>query len=747
MRTAFKVPPMLIALLIIAAGILAYFIRIPFFDLMELKTIDLRFMARGEKKPMQTVVLAVIDEKSIDQEGRWVWPRDKIADLINKISTAGARVIALDMIFAEPDNTGSVPIIRDIYRKLENDGAIDEQTANYLQRLTTAQDKDSLLADVIKNSKAKIVLGNFFNDSVKDTAHLDADRKKLQEALIQNSRIKLVHYTSEEAFHSRFLEFDVPEANIPLISNAARYSGFFNMFPDKDSIFRWGTGIIKYNDGLYANLSLEALSAFWDQPLELKVGDNGVESLKIGDHYIPTDELGRIMVNYRGGMMTFPYISATDILKGKGNSEQLKDKIVLVGATAVGIYDLRATPFDNIFPGIEVHANLIDTILARDFIFFPAWGAYISFFAMLAAGLLLSFIIHRVNVLIGGMSAAAILVGYIYLCTYLFSHKGVVLNIVYPSTVIILVYIIISAYRYLVEEGQKRFIKNAFSTYVSPAVVEQLIKSPEKLVLGGEKREITAFFSDLEGFTTISEKLSPEDLVELLNEFLTEMADIIVAHSGTVDKFEGDAIIAMFGAPVAIDHHAESACRACIQMQKQLEILREKWAREKHLTIRMRIGLSSGPAVVGNMGSKNRFDYTMMGDTVNIAARLEGVNKVYGTYLMISDSTYEYVKELMVTRELDAVNVVGKERPVKIYQLIGVQGEVAMEMIQMIDFYHKGLNAYREQNWDLAIGNFKNALLAVQDDPPSRVLIGRCEEYKKIPPGEGWNGAYILKSK
>ncbi|MCU0598473.1 MAG: adenylate/guanylate cyclase domain-containing protein [Desulfobacterales bacterium] len=747
MRKAFKVSPMLLTLLIIAAGILFYFIRIPFLDLIELKTIDLRFMARGEKEPGPTVVLAVIDEKSIDQDGRWIWPRDKIADLVAKISDAGARVIALDMVFPEPDNSGNRPLVQNIYQKLGESGSVDEITEKYLEHLLESQDKDNLLAEAIRNSKAPVVLGYFFHERGMDIAHLDASQINLHESLIQNSRIRQIRYESEAALEASFFEVDTPEPSIPVISNAAGYSGFFNMRPDKDGVLRWIPAMLYFNGGLYANLSLQALSAYWQAPLSLEMADYGAVSLKIGDQVVPTGEKGEIMINYRGGARTFPHISASDILRGRISKDHLKDRIVLVGATAVAIYDLRVTPFANDFPGVETHANLIDTILTRDFIFFPAWVAYIDFLSMIMAGLFLGVFVSRVTVLTGGGAAIALLAGYIYLCVYLFARNGIVLNMVYPSTVMLMVYIIISAYRYLKEEGQKRFIKNAFSTYVSPAVVDQLIKSPEKLMLGGEKREITAFFSDLEGFTTISEKLSPESLVELLNEFLTEMADIIVAHSGTVDKFEGDAIIAMFGAPVAVDDHALLACRACIQMQKRLETLREKWLREIQLTIRMRIGLCSGPAVVGNMGSKTRFDYTMMGDTVNTAARLEGVNKVYGTYIMISESTFEYVKEQIVARELDAVNVVGKERPVKVYQLIGIRGEVSRENLGMIDLYQSGLTAYRNQKWDDAIGFFQKAQEIISGDAPCRVMIARCEEYRKTPPGDGWNGAYVLKSK
>jgi len=278
-------------------------------------------------------------------------------------------------------------------------------------------------------------------------------------------------------------------------------------------------------------------------------------------------------------------------------------------------------------------------------------------------------------------------------------------------------------------------------------VVNQLIESPEKLVLGGEERQITAFFSDVAGFTSISEKLSPHELVELLNEFLTEMSDIILAHNGMVDKYEGDAIIAMFGAPNEMKNHEQVACSASIDMQERLLVLRKKWEAEKNLTIRMRVGLCSGPAVVGNMGSKNRMDYTMMGDTVNTAARLEGVNKVYNTYTMISETTYAGAKKSIVARELDAINVVGKAIPVKIYELIGYKKNVTEKMIQTISFYEEGLSDYRQCLWDSAIDFFSRALEITPDDPPSHAMIKRCREYKTNPPDSSWNGAYIMQTK
>jgi len=274
-----------------------------------------------------------------------------------------------------------------------------------------------------------------------------------------------------------------------------------------------------------------------------------------------------------------------------------------------------------------------------------------------------------------------------------------------------------------------------------------LIQFPENLVLGGEKRVITALFSDVQEFTSISEKLTPEELVDLLNEFLTEMTDIILKYEGTVDKFEGDAIIAFFGAPNPLDNQAEVACRACIEMQKRLAELRSKWRTEEKPELKMRIGLCTGPAVVGNMGSKNRMDYTMMGDTVNTAARLEAVNKVYGSFTLVGDSTYRSAGDNIITREIDSVLVAGKEDPVTIYEIIGYPEDVDDSMQKAANHYAEGLEAYRNQDWNRALNFFNKALEATPDDGPSKIMLNRCNEYKVNPPDRDWNGVFTMLTK
>jgi adenylate cyclase len=377
----------------------------------------------------------------------------------------------------------------------------------------------------------------------------------------------------------------------------------------------------------------------------------------------------------------------------------------------------------------------------------PDWSKIFDVMIIIITGILLGMVLPRLGVVTGALASASIFIGYILLCQYFFSEKGWVLNLVYPLLLILIIYVGITSYKYILEAKNKRFIKDAFSTYLAPSVVKQLMESPEKLVLGGEEREIAAFFSDVQGFTSISEKLTPKELVELLNEFLTEMTDIILNHEGTVDKFEGDAIIAFFGAPNYLENHAESACMSCIAMQKRLAELRKKWKTEGKPELMMRIGLCSGLAVVGNMGSKNRMDYTMMGDTVNTAARLEGVNKIYGTYTLMSDATYNTAGDWSFSREIDLINVVGKKEPIRIYELLGYPGDFDERVHETVDFYTKGLYAYRDYDWNKAIMFFLKALSLKPDDGPSKTMLTRCNEYKHHPPGKNWDGTFTMATK
>jgi adenylate cyclase len=458
-----------------------------------------------------------------------------------------------------------------------------------------------------------------------------------------------------------------------------------------------------------------------------------------------------MLINYYGDFKTFRYISYYDVLKRRVPPPFFKDKIILVGASAAGLMDLRATPIQGVYPGVEIHATLIQNIINNDFLVkAKPWMMFLII-------VLLSILAGTITLLFKPIWTAVlnvlIIAGYFTVSYQMFVKHDLWIDVVRPVVTILFTYIGIMMYRYLTEEKEKKFIRGAFQHYLSPTVIAQLTENPAMLKLGGEKKVLTAFFSDIAGFSTFSEKLSPEDLVKLLNEYLTEMCDIILKYEGTVDKFEGDAVIAFFGAPISYDDHARRACLVSLEMQHvMMPKLREKWAKEPHWPdivpkMKMRIGLNTGPMVVGNMGSRTRMDYTMMGDSVNLAARLEGVNKQYGTHLMISEFTRAAAVDHIETRMLDKIRVVGKSEPVKVYELLARKNELSEFDKKMVPVFEAALDLYQAQQWDAAIAKFNETLVIKPGDPPSQKYIERCEDFKKTPPGETWDGVFTLTSK
>jgi adenylate cyclase len=313
---------------------------------------------------------------------------------------------------------------------------------------------------------------------------------------------------------------------------------------------------------------------------------------------------------------------------------------------------------------------------------------------------------------------------------------------------VILSYVSSTVYSYVSERRQKILIKGMFSQYVNPTIVDELVAHPDRLRLGGEKKEVTVFFSDIENFTQISEKIQPENLVMILNDYLSEMTAIVIANNGTLDKYEGDAVVAFWGAPLPQDDHAVRACRAAVQMQRKLDEIRPQWEREGKPLLRIRIGMSTGEVVVGNMGGANRFDYTVIGDTVNLGSRLEGANKQYKTRIMISESTYKYAKDFIHSRELDLLVVAGKTEPIRVYEVVGLIDEkLSHNQEQFLRMYSKGLEHYRKREWQTAIGAFERALDLYPDDYPCQLYVERSDLYRSSPPPDDWNGVFILRTK
>jgi len=455
------------------------------------------------------------------------------------------------------------------------------------------------------------------------------------------------------------------------------------------------------------------------------------------------EEADLMNINYFAEPGRYQTISFSDVLAGKlidkrGGSVDFKDKIVLIGPTAIDLQDQYLSPVSQgvKMAGVEIHANAIQTVIQRAFLRDQSpVSLWLVILILLAANLTL-FSWLRVRTALplalaeaGGLLVAG-LVGYEF---------GILVNVVYPLTGVLLSFTGAFLLRFILEQKERQFIQNAFGHYVNKSVVEQIIRNPHLLELGGAKREVTSFFSDIANFTSVSEKMEPQTLVKFLNEYLQEMTEIILGYQGTLDKYEGDAIVAFFGAPMATPDHAHLACLAALENQAKLKVLRKKWQAEGRAELHVRIGLNTGEAVVGNMGSRDRFDYTAMGDNINLASRLEGINKQYGTEILISESTYQAVQGAFVCREVDLIRVKGKETPVRIYELVGEEGGVKKDF----GGFAEALKLYREQKFADAQSLFASRT----DDSVARVFTERCKAFLKNPPAGDWDGVWTFTEK
>ena len=714
-------------------------------SLLELKTLDLRFLSRGKIATTGEVSLVTIDEKSLDELGRWPWPRVRIAQLLDALVKYDAQVVGFDIVWAEPDENSQFKGLSAVKKKLTELSVENQRLENYLSAALKEADTDRILADSVAQSR-RAVLGYFFHFFAQEG--LSTKKRVLQENFPPLSSYNLVKYTSEEAAEVPLFTADYAEVNLPDISEAAGGAGYFNIFPDRDGTVRWVPLVIKYQGQHYCALSLAVLQKFQgNPPLALRVAEFGVEQVRLGDISIPTNEEGRMLINYRGPQKTFPHYSATDVIHGRVPADAFRGKIVLVGATAIGIYDIRVTPFDHVFPGLEVHANVIDSILKQDFLYRPNWVTLFDLLAIILIGVAMGIILPGVKALWGALAAGFIFLALILSSKFIFQGIGAWVNMTYPVLNLVLTYLGITGYRYMTEEMEKKKVRGAFQYYLTASVVEQMLKNPEKLKLGGEKKDLTVLFSDIRGFTSISERMAPELLVKFLNEYLTKMTDIVFKYDGLLDKYIGDALMAIWGAPLDQPDHARRACFTALEMVEELRVLREKWAAEGMPRLDIGIGINVGPMVVGNMGSERRFNYTVMGDSVNLGSRLEGLNKLYGTNVIVSEMTYERVRDEILGRELDSVRVKGKHQPVKIYELLARRAEVSAEQQALTEEFNSALAEYKKRNWDQALQTFQSLLTRHPHDGPTKLYVERCQTLMRNPPPLDWSGVYTLTTK
>ncbi|MBI5885902.1 MAG: adenylate/guanylate cyclase domain-containing protein, partial [Deltaproteobacteria bacterium] len=459
---------------------------------------------------------------------------------------------------------------------------------------------------------------------------------------------------------------------------------------------------------------------------------------------IPVDEQGAFTLNPYGPGGTFTTYSAVDVMKGRLAPDALRDKLVFVGVTERAVYDIRPTPVDSYFPGVEIHATVAGNVLQQRYLIHDARVAVFDLALVLALPLFLAVIIGLTpRTYVSLASVAGLMTALVLIDYYLFTSRGIKPDIVYPALSIALSYLACEAYRNVVVEKKGRYLKKAFSQYVSPDLVAEILKDPDKLKLGGEKRVVSVLFSDIRGFTSISEKLPPDELVKLLNSYLSPMTKIVQEERGLLDKYIGDAIMTIFNAPLNVPDHALRACTVAQRMLHRLAELNAAWEAEGYPRIDIGVGVNTGEVVVGNMGGELRFDYTGIGDTVNLASRLESLNKFYGTHIIVSGFTYELVKDAFVFRELDLVAVKGKAKPVGLYELTsGTEAARAKASA-----FAAALVLYRSRDFAGARAAFAAILETDPNDGPSKLYLKRCDDYIAVPPPLDWNGVYVAKTK
>ena len=733
-----------------------------FANLLDKKWVDFIVGSRGTiiepEDKGQVVVIATIDSEAVNEFGRWPWPRDVMARVIDKLNDYyNVAVIGMDIVFSEPENP-RVMAATDKYKKRFKElgfanNSRGRQFIKLLDQTKKDLDGDSKLGKALAR-KSNVIMGYFFYTKQKDMVHLSPEDIKDSESRIEGSHVTGIKFMGGGDLEDTLIPVGlVPESNIELLTRSGNLSGHFNMQPDvEDGMVRRVHLLMRYKDLLYPALGLQILRKYYDNDtLVVNLDENGlVVDIEVGEEVIETDSEGAVLINYKGPSETFPHYSISKIMRGDIPKEDLEDRIVLIGATETGVFDLRTTPVGVDFPGVEVHANLLENIITNSYFRLGIMNELASVGLILLFGLVLGITLPNLKNIYGSIFAVVLLVGFAVGHRYMVTEALTWPSFIYPAITILVIWMGVTLFRFLVSDKDKRFIKGAFQQYLSPDVIAQLMDNPKQLQLGGEKRVMTAFFSDVQGFSTISEQLDPTELVHLLNVYLTRMTDLITDVDGTIDKYEGDAIIAFFGAPMFYEDHAIRACQVTLRMQVALKEMREQWKEEgvdESLWLYQRIGLNTGDMVVGNMGSQKRFDYTMMGNAVNLAARLEGANKNYGTFDCISEYTYEPAKEAVEVRELDLIRVMGIKAPVRIYELVAEKGQLNEKQTKGFQYFAKGLELYRDQQWDESAKYFNAVNKFLPDDPPSSRYIERCREKKANPPPTDWDGVFEATSK
>ncbi|MDZ7842369.1 MAG: adenylate/guanylate cyclase domain-containing protein [Gammaproteobacteria bacterium] len=670
----------------------------------------------------ERVVIVDVDEKSLAVEGRWPWPRDRMARLVDALfEDYSIGVLGFDMVFAEQERHTAFENLEDMLRS-GGQGALADQVASLTPR-TDARFAESL-------EGRPVALGYYFSGNANSTG-------RLPEPYLPAEIAETMAIPAPRA--------NGYGANLPVLQDAARHGGFFdNPLSDEDGVFRRAPTLQSYQGGLYESLSLAVVQLHLDQPLS--IGDNN-EHLYAGDRTVPLDQNMAAFVPYRGGQGSFPYVSASDVLSGSvPDPTVLRNAIVLVGTTAPGLYDLRNTPLQKVYPGVEVHANLISGVLDGRFLNRPAYmrGAELVAGAALAVALAVAFpLLGAIGGAVLGGAALALVVA---LNLYLWVQHDLVASVAPAVLMILLLFLFNVAYGFITESRSRRALARRFGQYVPPELVEEMSDNPDQYSMKGDRREMSVLFSDVRGFSRLAENMDPEELSALMNELLTALTRVIHEQRGTIDKYMGDAVMAFWGAPLRDPQHAAGAVMAALRMVEAVKGVAGEFQARGWPVIKMGIGINTGPMNVGDMGSEFRMAYTVLGDAVNVGSRLEGLTRVYGIDIVVSESTVREAPDFAY-RLLDRVRVKGRDTPLDIYEPLGQAAEITEDRRAETDLFTRGVDMYRGRRWPEAEEIFRSLIERYGDQDLYRLYIDRIRHFIAEPPPEAWDGVFEFQTK
>jgi len=721
-------------IVLIFVGNASHVYRLHFVDQLSDMLYDYRLRLTMPQTVDDRIVILDIDEKSLKEEGRWPWSRDRLGLLMDKLfDKYGVAVVGFDVVFAEKDESSGLRVLQKLGQSQLKDDARYQAT---LAQIRPQLEYDKLFASKIKNRN--VVLGYYLTDKKGSISGM------LPEPAFPAG-----------SFQGRPITFTVMNgygSNLPELQQAAAGAGHFNPSVDSDGMVRRVPMLTEYDGAYYESLSLAMVRTLLGHPPMLPgfaegnaSGYAGLEWLEldspIGSLKIPVDHDVTTLVPFRGNAGSFRYISIADVLHDRVDLAQLKDKIILVGTTAPGLLDLRATPVSEVYPGVEVHANMIAGILDQNLKERPAYMVGAEVIWLLLIGIALSFLLPQLGPAKAMLLIASIFVVNMGLSIASWQYGNILMPVANSLVMIALMFAVDMSYGYFVESRTKRQITGLFGQYVPSELVDEMSKNPGSVSMEGESREMTILFSDVRSFTTISEGLDAKELTLLMNEFLTPLSRIVYKHRGTIDKYMGDCIMAFWGAPLPDPTHARNAIIAGLEMLATLKTLQPHFKERGWPEIHIGVGINTGRVSVGNMGSEVRVAYTVMGDEVNLASRLEGITKQYGVGIIVGENTRNLVKEFLY-RELDHVRVKGKDKPVAIYEPVALASDASKALQDEVRLFHEVRRLYRKQDWDQAELQLMNLQRISPNNALYEMYAKRVVSFRKTPPGSDWDGVF-----